>query len=253
VTSPLRELISGLESSLLELREEHGNAFANDLFSAVEDLVDLGRRILAGDSRVNYPLRVRQEQELWRRLDNMFQIRPSEDMQRYQSVFDTAHQVLLIAEKAETPKDGHLGFLKIVREEFRFLQTDYGFAITSEEPVRIRFSSSRVYVELAWTVDASSSCSFGSTSNPAKRFWTDDLLFLYGDKRYTSLQDLALDTQNAVRHWIAFLASVFRQYGRDVLSNRRDIFDDLAAAQEARDREYTEDMYRRCGVRSDLT
>lgn len=253
MTSPLRELISRLESSLSELREARGNEFANDLFSAVEDLVDLGCSILAVDSRVNYPFRVRQEQELWGRLDNVLQIRPSEDVQRYQSVFDTAHQVLLIAENAQTPKDGHLGFLKIAREEFRFLQTDYGFAIVSEEPERIRFSSSKVYLELAWTRDASSSCSFGPKSNPERRFWTDDLLYLFGDKRYTSLQDLTLDTQNAVRHWISFLASVFRQYGSDVLSNRRDIFDDLAAAQEARDREYTEDMYRRYGVGSDPT
>jgi len=255
MTTMLRELVSRLEQLLPGLRgSRYADAFANDLFEAVDDLIGLGHFILAGDTRVNYPARVHQDQELWKKLESVLLGRPPEDVQRYQPIFDVARQILLIAQDVETPKEGHLGFLKIVREQFGFLQTDYGFAIVSEEPVSMRFSSGKVYIELAWAKNFSSSCSFGCEPNPSAMFWIDDLLFLYGDERYKSLpEELVLDSQNAIEQWVGFLADAFRRYGHELLSGRGGICNELTVAQEAKDREYIRENERRYNVGSDLT
>lgn len=253
MTLSLQELVSQLEQFLPALREgRHADPFSNDVFEAVDDLLELGHRILAADTRTNYPFRVRQEQELWNQLTVMLQRRPPDEVSRYQPIFDDAEQLLLIAQDIKNPKEGHLNFLTIAREKFGFLQTDYGFAIASEEPIRIRFSSDEVYVQVEWAKNYSSSCSFGCESNPNRSFRIDDLLYLYGDSRYKSLPEtLVLDSQNAIAQWVEFLASVFRQYGHELLSGRLGICDEFAEAQEARDKEYTQEMDRLYGRGSD--
>ena len=254
MTSQLQDIVHQLEQALPTLYNEgQVDDFARDVYGAIDDLLDLGRRLLAADTTTNYPARVQQEQELWAKLKVILRGHASEDAARYRPIFDLAEQLLSIAQGVRPSKEGYLGFLAIVREQFGFLRADYGFAVASEEPVKIRFSSGRIYVELAWAKNVSSSCSFGCESNPDRSFWIDDLLYLHDDKRYKSLpEELALDSQNTVAQWVAFLASVFRQYGHDVLTDRRGIFDELAAAQEARDREYVEQMDRQCGIGSDL-
>jgi hypothetical protein len=243
----LQDIVHQLEEVLPALRARHEvDDFAADIFEAVDDLLDLGHRLVAADTRTNYPVRVRQEQELWEGLKRRLSDRAGEQAFRYQPIIELAEQLLAIAEGVRPSKEGHLGFLTIVREQFAFLRADYGFAIVNEEPVKIRFASGEIYVQVAWARSVSSSCTFGCESNRDRSFWIDDLLYLYGDKRYKSLPDeLVLDSQNTITQWVAFLASIFRQYGHDILRSRAGIFDELVAAQEARDREYAEEMDRR--------
>lgn len=238
IRDALQELVNRLEQTLPALRAgRDADAFANDLFEAADDLRALGQYLLDGDTRVNYPARVRQEQELWDRLQLLLRARAPEDVRRYQPVFDVAEQVLSIARDVEPPKEGHLGFLAIAREQFGFLQSEYGFAVAREEPVRIRFSSGVIFVELAWAKHVSGSCSFGFESNPSRLFWIDDLLFLHGDERHRSLADeLRLDSGDAIEKWLGFLAAIFRRYGHDLLTGQPEMFERLSAAQEARDR-----------------
>jgi hypothetical protein len=251
----LRDLVSVVEQLLPELCErQHFDALASDVFEAGDDLLGLGRYLLAGDTRVNYPVRVSQERELWRALRVVLRNRPPEDIARYQRIFDVAEQILSIAQDVRPSIEGHLGFLATARGQFAFLQTDFGFAVVSEEPVRIRFSSGDVYLELSWAKNVSSSCSFGRESNPSMSFWIDDLLFLHGDERYRFLPEkLVLDTPNAVEQWFGFLAGIVRDYGQDVWRNRRGIFDELAAAQAAKDREYAQENERRSRVGPEMT
>ncbi len=243
MTRSLEELVSRLEQFLPALREgREADVFANDLFEAVDDLVHLGRFVIAGDTRVNYPARVRQEQNVWERLDLLKRTRMA-DVRGYEPIFDLAGQILLIAGTIETPPDGHLGFLKVVREHFAFLQSEFGLAIVREEPIRIRYASNAVYVELAWAKDVSSSCSFGCEANPDAMFWIDDLLFLYGDRRFQPLpEELELDSESVVERWIALLAGIFHEYGHAFLRAQPGICEELKAAQEARDRKYSEEM-----------
>ena len=66
----------------------------------------------------------------------------------YGPQLNTGGEILEIVGAVQPPSDGHLGFLRVIRQYFRFLQTDYGFAITDEQPTSMRFSSGAVYVEL---------------------------------------------------------------------------------------------------------
>jgi hypothetical protein len=251
MTKALKDIVDKMESYLPELeRQRSSNPFANDVFEAADDLRHLCSRVLDGDTRVNYPVRAREELGLWRTLADFLQRRSTEEQQRYATIFETAQQILKDVQTVEPPKDGHLGVLRIIREQFGFVQTDYGFAIVKEEPIGIRFSSREVYLELEWAKKYNSSCSFGPESNPKESFWIDDLLFMHGDERYRNLpQDLALNSESDVQNWFKFLAGVFKQYGHDVLSNRPGIFERLAKAQTQRDQEYTQEMDRLYGHR----
>jgi hypothetical protein len=148
------------------------------------------------------------------------------------------------------PPDGHMGALKAIREHFGFLGTDYGFEITDEQPTGIRFSSGAVSLKLEYSKNPSLSCSFGPESKDGKEFGIDDLLFMYGDRRYRELpQSLVLDKEADVDSWFQFIADVFQQHGSEVLSNRPGIFDRLMQAQTQRDAEFVAAMNERYGER----
>ncbi len=248
----LPEAVNILASQLPDLkRQRSATPFANDIYEAAEYWHRLGTYVIENNTRVNFPQIALSELELMEQLESLLSIRSSEEQERYAPVFQAAGKLLRFVEEVQPPKDGHLGVLKVIREQFGFLLTDYGFSIAMEEPIGIRFSSGDVYVDLKWAKKYDSSCSFGSESDPKKSFWIDDLLFMNGDEGYRALpQDLALNTESDVENWFRSLADVFKKYGHDVLSNRPGIFEELAKAQTQRDQEYTQEMNRRYGPRS---
>jgi hypothetical protein len=153
-------------------------------------------------------------------------------------------------ETVPLPTDGHLGVLKAIHDHFGFLRNQYHFEIADEQPMGIRFSSGAVYLKLEYSKNPPLSCSFGSESEGGKEFGIDDLLFMYGDGRYRELaQSLVLDTETDVEGWFRFIADVFKQYGRDVLSNQPGIFDRLFRAQTRRDAEFVAAMNEKYGNR----
>jgi hypothetical protein len=241
----MQELVTRLQAYLPELREgRNADSFTNDLFEATDDLIDLAQHVMQGDTRFNYPARVSQELKLWQALRANLAKATARDAERYAPLFENAEQILAFVQGIGTPEGGHLGFVRVVREKFAFFQT-YGLSVVEEEPVRVRFSSGQVFVDVAWAKNVSSSCVFGPEANQSTSFWIDDLLYLYRDPRYKTLPDeLVLDTEAAIENWTDFLAGVFRQYGHDLLSNRSGIFAELAAAQESRDAEYRREMDR---------
>lgn len=128
------------------------------------------------------------------------------------------------------------------------MRTEYGFAVTDEQPTGVRFSSGAVYVKLECSNNPSLSCSFGPETRKGTAFWIDDLLFLCGDSRYRTLpQSLKLDTEVDVESWFRFVADVFRQYGHAVLSNQPGVFARLERAQAERDAEYVAAMNEKHG------
>jgi hypothetical protein len=250
MTQSLQELVSAWESYLPELEHQrYLSGFANDLFEAADDLRHLGSYILEGNTRVDYPARVHQERQLWKTLADLLRNRPAEDQLRYAKMFGEAEQILQFAKTIQPPRDGHLGVLRAIRQQFGFLEMDYGFRVTDESAVGLRFSSGAVYVQLQWAKKySSSSCWFGPQSDAKHSFWIEDLLFMYGDGRYRTLpEDLGLDTENDVQRWFTFLAGIFKQYGHDVLTNRPGVFEELAKAQGQRGHEYTQEMDRLYG------
>jgi hypothetical protein len=233
-------------------RQRSVTPFANDVYEAADYWHRLGVDILENNTRTNFPEIVPSELRLLAQLEAILATRSAEEQTRYAQVFQAGRNILGFAEKVQLSEDGHLGILRVIRQQFGFLEMDYGFRVTHQKPTGLRFSSDTVYVDLAWAKKyASSSCSFGAETNAKQSFWIEDLLFMYGDQRYRTLpEDLGLDTEDDVERWFTFLASIFKQYGHDVLSNQPGIFDKLAKAQAERDREYTQEMDRLYGQKS---
>jgi hypothetical protein len=246
MNEPLQKAVNELESHLPELAQQRASdAFANDLYEAAYYWCELGRWVLENNTKVNYPERVRGERELLAKLQRGLQNKSAEEQLRYERLLNTGGEILRMVGAVKPPRDGHLGFLRIVRGCFQFLQLDCGFSIADEQPTSIRFSTGAVYVKLEYSRDPWSSCLFGPESPETKHFSIADLLFLNHDERYRSLpEEIALATESEVETWFKFVADVFRQYGRAALRNEPGVFERLAEAQAARDEEYRLEMER---------
>ena len=245
----LQDNVSKLSLHLSDLEQRRfENDFANDIFEAADYWRDLGKYVLDNDTRVNYPERAREELALLDSFREMLRQRSPEEQRWYGPVFELASEILRFVGTVQPPKDGHLGVLRIIRENFRFLQTDYGFAIADEQPMGIRFTSGAVYVELEYAKQSTMCCVFGQDVKGSELFWPEDLLFMYKDPRYRELQDdRELETASEVESWFASLADIWKQYGHDVLSNQPGVFQRLSQAQAERDQEITQEMDRKYG------
>jgi len=245
----LKELLGQLEAKLPELEDRRfSSAFANDVFEAVDYWRNLGQHVLDGNTKVNYPDRAQSQLELLSRLEAILRTRSADDQKRYAQLLGASKQLLARVGQVRPPEDGHLGVLRVIGECFQFLRTEYNFAITNQHPTGVRFSSAAVYLNLECIENPVLSCSFGPKTEPQQIFWIGDLLFMNGNPGYRTLpEELVLDTESQVKEWFAFLARVFTQYGRSVLTNQPDIFRQLAEAQAERDAEYAREMDRRFG------
>jgi hypothetical protein len=244
------QLISAA-SFLPWLKQQRGRGpIENDVYEAVSYWLNLGDRAVAGDARVDYRERAHEENSLWAKLRKAIVEKPIDQQDQYLTVLDLSKEVLDRLESIQPNKDGYLGTLKVLRDTFGFLQTDYAFRVTKTSPMGMRYSSGAVYVELQHSEDPTLSCSFGPESEDEISFWLDDLLFLSGDQRYHSLQNHdSPQTEEQVRTWFSYLASIWRQYGGSVLTNRPGIFDRLKEAQARRDLEHAMAMEKQCRQR----
>ncbi len=237
--------LDSLDALLPQLEKRRSfSPLANDIFEACDYWSKLGHRALENDTRVNYPARAAGEMPLLEKLQSMLREQGGE--QGFNEALVMGRGVLSALQSITPPKDGHLGIIRVIHEQFAFL-SEYDFHIVREEPIGTLFSSGAVYLNLEWAGMPDLSCEFGPEA-PKKRFGIDDLLYMVHDSRYRTLpRELNLDTDAKVQEWFGFLAGVFKRYGIDVLSNRSGVFEELQQAQSQRDREYTQEMDARYG------
>lgn len=244
MTASLREQVNSLEHSLPALeRMRTSTPLANDVYEAAVYWRDLGQWVLDRNTKVNYPARAAEERRLLERLKGMASTRSVDEQQLYEAVFTTASAVLDAVSEVALERDGHLGILRIIGENFGFLETDYGFAVVDRQPIGMKFSSSAVWIELKYAERTNQCCTFGPVLKANDTFWPEDLLFLYGDERYREVQnERLLKSVEELIAWFRLLAEIWRTNGQEVLTNRPGIFDRLARAQAQRDAELTAAM-----------
>lgn len=226
---------------------ERTDGYAHDVLEAIEYWCSLAERALAKDERLNYP-QLADCEALWvNKLEAALKGRTPQDVEEYQAVFQTASEVFELLRQIPTAPNGYLGVLKVIREHFGFLQTEYKFRVVDEQPTGIRFSSETVYVHLQHAKTSSLSCSFGCIREGSS-FWVEDLLYQHGDARYRTIPyEVKLETEDDVVRWFGFIAEVLRSYGRELLLGDRSAFFRLAEAQRKRDAEYIRMMERSHG------
>ena len=240
----LQKNLDVLEATLPDLeRRRSSNPFANDVYEAAVCWLHLGGWVVEGNTKVNYPTRAKGELKLLSTLRDLLSSKSTDEQRQYGPLFQAAGDILNFVNDVEPPKDGHLGFLRIVREQFGFLQQDYGFSIVDEQPTSIQFTSDKLFVALQYSRDPWMSCSFGSEANEMNSFGVHDLLFLFGDERYRTIpQKLGMGTESDVESWFQFVAEVFRRYGRGLMQGDSTSWAQLARAQARRDEEYVQEM-----------
>jgi hypothetical protein len=211
MTKSIGELVNELELQLPWLaRKSVSDEFAKDVHEAVEYWSHLGRYVLQNDTRVNFPVRAEGQLLSLHRLEEALNNRPTEEQELYKHLFLRSSELLGIIRAVMPPQDGHLGVLRVIRHQFRFLETQYNFAITKEEPTGLRFSSGAVYIHLAYATKSFLSGQFGPEPEGEHFFGITDLLFLHRDNGYQSVpDDLGLKTEGDVERWFAFLANTF--------------------------------------------
>jgi hypothetical protein len=240
----VQDLVDTLDRYAEKLRGvRYQSSASNELFEAVDDLRHLAHLFVQTDTRIDYPARAREEVERWKLLDVQVREAGLDKAGEYSTARDAVRELLDLFAVTSPPKDGHRGFLRIVRDQFRFLVTEYGFGVTSETPASVELSSPDVHVNLAYAKDAAGSFHFGPASDRSVCFWLADLLFLYGDERYRTFpENLDLSTPDDVDRWFSRVAAILKTYGHDVLTNQPGIFRKLADAQSRRDLEYARRM-----------
>jgi hypothetical protein len=219
---------------LLE-RNRYSSPIANDAYEAVAYWCVLGNWVATGNTKVNYPARVTEEQQLLELLETHFDSLASNERDIYSSIFAVGRTVLMEIAKTEVPEDGHLGVLRVISSNFGFLEGIYGLSVMVREPTYMKYSSGLVWINLSYAERSSLCCTFGQDSADGSTFWTEDLLFMYSDLRYQEVQaDGEFRDIAELSDWFKFLASVWRTYGRDVLTNAPGVFERLSVARKRR-------------------
>jgi hypothetical protein len=241
----LKENLALLESLLPQLKSERNDGpLENDLCEAIDDWCHLGRRAVENDTRVNYPARAGGERMLLKKLREFYSGKRAQDLAQHLPLLDTAEEMIQQIASISTPLGGHLEVLRAIGEHFAFLQDEYGFRITGEEPTGVKMSSGAVSVDVHWATQ--SFLSFSISDQDGNSFWIEDFLYLYRDDRYRTVpQALELATENDVNSWFQWLSEILRNYGNDALANRPGTFDQLAKAQLERDAEFVAMMEER--------
>ena len=244
----ITELVTKLRSYHAHLAwRERTDGYAHDVVEAIEYWCSLAERGLANDKRVNYPERTDGETRWITKLENAARSRTRKEIAEYEQVFQAGRQLLQQLRRIPLPPDGYLGVLKAIRDDFGFLQDEYGFRVVDEQPNGMKFASDSVYIHLQHAKKSSLSCSFGRARERSS-FYLEDLLYMHGDERYRAVPDEpALDTEAAVARWFAFVAEVLRTFGGGVLRGEDTAYTRLAEAQKQRDKEYVQRMERLYG------
>jgi hypothetical protein len=87
--------MSQLEEYLPDLQKRRGSdVLANDFYEALDDWSCLGRHVLERDTRVNYPIRARNELALWVKLQSLARSKPPEEQQQYMPMLEVAQELL---------------------------------------------------------------------------------------------------------------------------------------------------------------
>ncbi len=225
----------------------NGSPIVNDVFEAADDWKNLGR-ILIENKGWDISGRVKQEVELFDRLHSFYGARLEQNPD-YVRVMEAGARIIAAGKRYKPDPDGYLGSMRIVRQTFAFLQSDFGLMPGPEPDGMWDYASDRVCVGLRLPNQFDSFCWIKQPSNPDRNFALEDLLFMGGRSVSLALPaGQAIATEADVQAWFTTVADVLRQYGSDVLADRPGAFDRLGEAAAERERLYIEECERLYGA-----
>ena len=238
------DVLVALAAKLEPGRNDSG--IVNDVFEAAEDWKGLGRLVLE-DKGYDIAGRLKQEVESLEGLRNFYgaELDQNPDFAR---VMELGAQMIAAAKQYEPPRDGYLGAVRIIRQTFAFLQTEFGLVPGQAHGMSWNYASDRVCVHLSLPNRISSWCQLKRPNDPSYGYELEDLLFMGGRSVSLALPPGQMIASEAdVQAWFTTVADILRQYGSDVLADRPGAFERLAQAAAKRERRYVEECERLYG------
>jgi hypothetical protein len=230
------------------------HVFEVDLDHTVSDLVSIGRRTLEKPTQFDYAKIVPQYLEDIDRLEAKLDTLNVPDWERnnYRTYLGECRRVWEKMKQLKTTPDGHLGFRGTVLRSFEFLQVDYHFLVVDTTPIKVRFESKVVYLELFYSPDAPVlSFTIGRIgTDPDGTLVLDDIFYVANHEISFDYSKFDLQTEKGVVSFIWQAADLVRNNAEGLLRGDPSAFrllEDMAAERERRYVEEADKKHRELG------
>jgi len=140
------------------------------------------------------------------------------------------------------PPEGHLGFRKAALDYFQFLEA-YGFQVTESTPIRVRYQSATLFVELEYSLECPElTFSLGNLpeGGGSHLFSLDDFLYAAGLGLSFNYGRFNLESRSGVKALLDWAAQFIKDHAQSVLRNESGSFQLILAKQNEREQALTE-------------
>jgi hypothetical protein len=212
-----------------------------DLDHEVSSLASVGKRALEGDTQPDWQKIVPGYLADLSAIERSVAVAaiPDERKRMYEDYISECRAVWLKIGLLPVPADGHLGFRKYVLSSFRFLEELHGFRVTETSPIKVRYESNQLFIELKYSPRAPElGLDFGNlvkAEKPPKSFSLDDLAYWAGLGLRFDYSRFDLESRDGVEHFVGDIATFFKLNADSILSNDPNAFNSLFASQKERD------------------
>ena len=238
------DVLVALAAKLEPLRND--TPLVNDMFEAAADWANFGQMQVEKPEEENWDLtgRMQQEEELIASLKDYYGKQMYENAD-YARVMEIGAHLIATCKQRRTHPDGWNGILRVLRDTFAFLTSEFELKPGSGFDGAFDYTSDRVSVMLGLPDHLGSSCYIKQISDPSLDFAIENLLFMDGISTSLALPPgQEFTTEADVQAWFDTVADILRRHGSDVLADKPGAFERLAQASAERDRLHTEECER---------
>jgi hypothetical protein len=223
--------------------------FENDLDHELSYVKGLAERVLKKSTQTDFGAVAAAEltdlEKLTQRLDQL----PIPDSQKltYKDLIAATRILVEAIEAIPISEEGHLGFPKMAKREFEFLEQEYGFRLLGAGAIFVQYESSTARIELRFSgsiPEMTFRIAKLSTQDLNRWFYLDDLLYAAGCQSLLDYTRFDLGTREGVRCFLWELSAMVRKYGMPFLRGEAADFQLLAEKAAERDRRRSEQLDR---------
>jgi hypothetical protein len=143
------------------------------------------------------------------------------------------------------PAEGHLGFRRYVFANFLFLEKRYGFQVIETTPIRVRYASSELFMDITHAPEAPELSlelgRLGTVEDNKPSFSLDDLTYWAGLGLRFDYARFDLESKDGLEGFVATAAQFLQQHADPILRNESSSFHSLLAKQAERERHLSDE------------
>jgi hypothetical protein len=212
-----------------------------DLNYAATRLSSLGMSALEGDTKIDWPAIVPENLADLETIQKDVEALPvsEEQKEKYRAYISESRAVWEKMRSLPVASDGHLGFRKQVLSSFRFLADVYGFRLVDSTPIKVRYESPGLFVELEYSPECPE-LTFGlgnlaKAESSSHLFSLDDFFYWSGLGSFFDYGRFDLQSRDGVAALLTWAAQLIRDHAGPVLRNESGAFQLLVVKQRERE------------------